>query len=124
VPISRIGRIAEIVRAANPTPVAKIDAVHATNLFASAKSCCSSTERSGGRSTKRECRYTSVAVAVPRIVIGTMGETRVKVPPVAPMYPMENARQTPSVTRKASSVRSERYRKRFNATTKARKSPK
>ena len=56
IPISRIGRIAEIVSAANPTAVAKIDAVHARNLFASAKIWCSRTERSGGRSTKRECR--------------------------------------------------------------------
>jgi hypothetical protein len=29
--------------------------------------------------------YTKVAVAVTRIVIGTMGETIVSVPPVAPM---------------------------------------
>ena len=49
-----------------------------------------------------------MAVAVTRMVIGTIGETMVKVPPVRPMYPTEVAMHTPSVTRKATSVRAER----------------
>ena len=55
-PISRIGRMLETESAANPTRVAKIDAVHATNLFSRAKTWCSSSDRPAGRSTKRECR--------------------------------------------------------------------
>jgi hypothetical protein len=55
-PMSRIGRMAEIVSAANPTPVAKTEAVQATNLLASAKVWCSSRDLPGGRSAKRECR--------------------------------------------------------------------
>ena len=39
-PISRIGRICETPSAAKPTAVAKIDAVHGGNLFASAKTWC------------------------------------------------------------------------------------
>src|SRR5271157_474720 len=74
-PISRIGRMGETARAANPVAVAKIDAVHATNLFESAKIWCASTEWPAGRSINREWMYTSVAVAVTRMVIGTIGET-------------------------------------------------
>ena len=43
-----------------------------------------------------------------RIVIGTIGETMVSVPPRAPMAPTETARQTPSVIRNAAKVDTER----------------
>jgi hypothetical protein len=49
-----------------------------------------------------------VAVTVTRIVIGTMGDTNVKLPPTSPMKATEKARQTASVTRNAASVRTER----------------
>ena len=55
-PISWIGRICETARAPKPTAVAKMEAVTATNLLRSAKIWCSSMDRSGGRSTKRDCR--------------------------------------------------------------------
>ena len=55
-PISRTGRMAETPSAAKPTSVAKMEAVHATNLFSRAKIWCSATGRSAGRSTKREWR--------------------------------------------------------------------
>ena len=51
-----IGRISDTMSAANPTAVAKIDAVQATNLLLKEKIRWSSMLRSGGRSTKREWR--------------------------------------------------------------------
>src|SRR5947208_3264075 len=98
----------ETIRAAKPAAVANSDAVQATNLFVRANTWCVSTGTPAGRSTKREWMYTSVAVAVTRMVIGTIGETMVSVPPVAPMYAMEVARHTPNASRKAISVRRER----------------
>ena len=56
-PSSRMGRISLTASAAKPTAVAKIDAVAATNLLASAIAWCSSMSLpSSGTSTKRECR--------------------------------------------------------------------
>ena len=42
------------------------------------------------------------------MLIGTIGETIVRVPPVATMKATETARQVPRVRTKASSVRTER----------------
>ncbi len=80
-----MGRMLETINAAKPAAVAKIEAVQATNLLLRANTWCASTECPAGRSTKREWMYTSVAVAVTRIVIGTIGETIVNIPPVTPM---------------------------------------
>jgi hypothetical protein len=54
-PISRMGRIPETLRAANPMAAAAMEAVVAVNLFARVKIWCSSIGSSPGLSAKRDC---------------------------------------------------------------------
>ncbi len=107
-PNSRIGRTFEMESAAKPSTAASAEVVTGRNLFRRAASWCTRTGTSGGRSTKRECRYTSDASVVTRTVSGTSTETMVKVKPSSPPAATPSATAEASASKKARSVRTER----------------
>src|ERR1700738_3101307 len=124
IPSSRMGRTVETASAANPKTAANVETVTGSSLLRSAASWCSRSGTPSGRSTNRDCKYTSVARVVTSTVSGTSTETMVKVKPSRPPAATPRATAATSVSTKASSVRTDLYSSSAVPTTSAAKNGK